>query len=112
MPGELFPGAVEVVGHHVEDVHGLGDPGHVVPRIDDGLTGRHGSTEQEAVGFEGRFQFITPVSKGFLFSRFALRTVCLPALGVLPIQVQTVKPVLEKERDNVVNKSLPENVLF
>lgn len=105
--GDLFPGAVEVVGHQVEDVQRSGNPRDVVSGINDGLAGGDSSAELESVGLEGGLELSTPVSESFFLTRFTSLAVSLPALRVLPIQIQTIKLVLQKEGHDMVDESFP-----
>ena len=45
----LLPLPVEVVGHHVDEVQVLGDPGHVVAVVDPELGGRHRGGQKPVV---------------------------------------------------------------
>ena len=51
--GLLVPRSVEVVGHQVKLVKRFSETRDVVSGINDGLTGRHGSTESKSMGLEG-----------------------------------------------------------
>ena len=53
--GLLVPRSVEVVGHQVKLVKRFSETRDVVSGINDGLTGRHGSTKSKSMGLEGSF---------------------------------------------------------
>ena len=66
MAGLLVPLAVVVVGHHVDPVQVLGDGGHVVPNVHDGLAGAHGGRQQQPAWLEGVRELLDPGSEGRL----------------------------------------------
>ena len=49
MVSSPVPGAVEVVGHHVDEVQVPRDPGHVVAVVDPELGGRHRGGQKPVV---------------------------------------------------------------
>ena len=51
--GSPVPGAVQVVGHHIDEVQVPGDPGHVVTIVDAELGGRNRSGQEPVVRGEG-----------------------------------------------------------
>lgn len=50
--GLLFPGAVKIISHHVQEVEVLGHARDIVTLIDVGLTGRNGGTQHHPVGVQ------------------------------------------------------------
>ena len=122
--GLLVPLAVVVVGHHVDPVQVLGDGGHVVPNVHDGLAGAHGGGQQQPARLEGVGELLDPGSEGGLVLVSLLLTLSLttpgiskgqqpggmsylPAAGILPVKVQPIEVVLLDELDGVLDEPGP-----
>lgn len=52
-----FPGAVQVIGHHVHEVEVLSHAGDVVCRVDGVLPGGHSGAQHHPVGVQSGLQF-------------------------------------------------------
>lgn len=63
MVSSPVPGAVEVVGHHVDEVQVLCDPGHVVAVVDPELGGRHRGGQKPVVLREGVRELLNQTSE-------------------------------------------------
>ena len=107
MPCLLVPVAVVVVGHDGDPVQVPGEAGDVVAHVNDLLTRGDGGGEEQPAGLEGGAELGHEGGEGWLVFVALLLTICLPARGILPVQVEPVKVVFLDELDGVLYKPPP-----
>ena len=103
----LVPLSVVIICHHRDVVHGSTNLGHLISSINDLLRGRNSSSQEKVLGLQSSTELLNPLGEGNILSLLALITVDLPALRVLPIQIQTIKVVLLKEANSMLNEGSP-----
>ena len=101
MVSGLVPGAMEVVGHHVDEVQVLGDLGHVVAVVDTKLGGRYGGGQQPFVRFESFVEFFNEICKVLLVIP---TSITILSSWILPVKIKTIKVVLTQKIHNRLNK--------
>ena len=107
MSSLLIPVPVVVVGHDGDPVQVPGDAGDVISYVNDLLARGDCGGEEQPAGLKGGAELGHEGGEGRLVLVPLLLAICLPASGVLPVQIEPVKVVLLNELDSMLYKPPP-----